>query len=169
LLVYHKYNILYFLIVIIQSHIFEVVDEKRSCIVDANTNPIHITSSTSCGSNSLPWIVEAPVGQKISISLIDFTASDSSRTQISCRNLGVIVDKADKKNTSICVGGTQREKKLYSSTGNVLNIFMTHSDQQENERKFLLRLQGLKSDLLLTWLSHIDNGFKKTVSDRYER
>jgi len=129
----------------------EVADEIRSCAVDATTNPIHIIGSTSCGSNSQPWIVEAPVGQKISIELINFAASDSSRTQENgrqtCRNRGLIVDKAGKTNASICVGGTLREKKLYSSTGNLLNIFLTYTDQNEkngNKAQFILRLRGLQ-------------------------
>jgi len=56
------------------------------------------------------------------------------------------VDKAGKINASICVEGTQREKRLYSSTGNLLNVFLAYSDEKENnenEPQFILRIQGL--------------------------
>lgn len=59
---------------------------------------------------------------------------------------------------SICTGGTQREKKLHLSKGNLLHIFLNHPDQRENNAKdaqFILRLQGLQTTLVLFWCYYL--------------
>jgi hypothetical protein len=63
------------------------VEEDRSCVVSATSTPQHIarpsatswstfqhsTDQSHCGTKTQPWILEAPVGQRINISLLDFT------------------------------------------------------------------------------------------------
>ena len=62
------------------------VVEDRSCVVQVTSNPLHIAragagSSTAplsnaglyCGTRTQPWLLEAPAGQRINISLLDFT------------------------------------------------------------------------------------------------
>jgi len=100
-----------------------------------------------CGTKSQPWSLEAPSGQKILIKLIDFSAyswQDSGHRPQSCRNSGVVVDKTDNRNESICVGGTEREKQLLLSSGKVVDIFFTQSDQHISEAiRFLLEVKGI--------------------------
>jgi hypothetical protein len=63
-----------------------VVEEDRSCVVSVTSNSLHIakpiTGSSSaskdnaglhCGTKTQPWLLEAPAGQRINISLLDFT------------------------------------------------------------------------------------------------
>lgn len=121
------------------------MDERRSCAVDASTNPVHIISSTSCGTSHQPWIVEAPVGQKLSIGILEFTHTNEEQTQRSCHNRGLIVDKAGKRNVSICVGGTHRKKEFFLSTGNSVHIYFNQTISPEktgSDSQFILRLQG---------------------------
>jgi len=67
-----------------------VVEEDRSCVVSVTSSPIHIarpsTSSSSstqsnarlhCGTKTQPWLIEAPAGQRINVSLLDFTPSST--------------------------------------------------------------------------------------------
>lgn len=134
--------------------LFLVADEERSCSAAASVVPIHIIGSSDgsnriCGTISQPWIVEAPDGQKIRTSLLDFRASTSGQfleqTRLPCNYYGIIVDKANKRNVTICGGGAQREMELYTSTGNVVEIFLNHSSQtvnNDNRRLFLLKDEG---------------------------
>lgn len=123
--------------------------EKRSCVVDVSMTPIHIIASETCGTKSQPWIVEAPVGQKITISLIVFPTSNSTQTQRTiirqpCQNYGLIVDKTGKSNTTICADGNRRETKLYSTAGNIVEVFLSLLEQESSgdERRVVLRFKG---------------------------
>jgi len=124
--------------------LISVADEKRSCIVEVSSIAIHIIGSKTCGTQSQPWIVEAPIGQKISISVIAFSTSNSTQVQQPCNKYGAIVDNAAKQNVTICAAGNQREKKLYLSTGNAVEIILSSSHQgiSNDDRNIILRLQG---------------------------
>jgi|SRR6218665_961108 len=129
-----------------------VADEERSCIVTATVVPTHMIGSTLrstriCGTKSQPWTVEAPVGQKISISLLDFSPSDSAQVQSHlCRSYGVIVDNGSKRNATICGSAEKRQRDLFTSTGNAVEIFLNQGDEKENTfyaKHFVLRAEGL--------------------------
>lgn len=133
---------------------FLVVDEERSCSASASVVPTHIIgfldgSNRICGTVSQPWIVDAPDGQKIRISLIDFGSSTSGQfleqRRLPCKSYGVIVDNATKRNQTICGGGARREIELYTSTGNVVDIFLNPSSENvngDNRGQFLLKIEG---------------------------
>lgn len=143
---------------ILSSHLL-VVDEERSCGVTASKSPTNILVTDNrqpiCGTKYQPWTVEAPLGLKIAVSLIDFTATsiaenlEESKPQYN-KNDGVIVDKAGNRNASIYTGGQQREKELYLSTGNSVNVYI-HVDSSyqqaatSNKRRFILTLKGKSS------------------------
>lgn len=126
------------------NFVVSVAEEDRSCTVYLSSSPLHIsrpsTGSTSssqsnvglhsCGTRSQPWLLEAPSGQRINISLFNFTpfaastaavtannqsqeaahasifTSSSSSSGRSCphqRQLGYLIDKsAVSRNVSIC-------------------------------------------------------------------
>jgi hypothetical protein len=57
---------------------YTVVESERSCTVHASSKRLHLTRGQAntglhCGTKSQPWLLEAPAGQRISISLVDFT------------------------------------------------------------------------------------------------
>jgi len=97
-----------------------VVQESRRCVVSVTTEAQFISSSSttssdvnsvsSCGSKSHPWRLEAAVGQRINISLLDFTAmsmsaADRPRDRVTCRQYGYVLEKLNKRNVSVCGGG----------------------------------------------------------------
>ena len=122
--------------------------------MSASVVPIHVIGSTDesqriCGTNQQPWIVEAPVGQKVNIRLIDFNASQSDQTREQskqrCHRYGVIVDKISKRNVTICGDGVQREKELYTTTGSTAQLFfnsLNHKPEAEEMNQFLLKITG---------------------------
>jgi len=111
-------------------------------------------------------MLEAPAGQRINISLLDFTAaahltsqhltrstshvitttsSSSSSSSGSCvdekHQYGYIIDKSsvNKKNVSVCHARFNRQTHVYLSTSNTLQLILTN-DQSVN---FLLKVQGI--------------------------
>ena len=134
---------------------FTVVQESRSCAVNVNNEEQFITSSQStstsdqlmsnCGSKSHPWRLEAPIGQRINISLLDFNMAASSRdrrdvTTCRQRQYGYIVD--NNNNVSICDHSREvkleRESHIFSSESNRLEIVL----KSGFESSFLIKVVG---------------------------
>jgi len=120
--------------------------------VAASKNPIHIIASTEslriCGTKSQPYIIEeAPFGQKLYINGLSFTMANSDHSTKFCYKYGVIVDRLGKTNSSICGGGLPREKELYRSAGNTVEIYLetdNKSEKTESGRQFIgiIRIEG---------------------------
>ena len=130
-----------------------VVDGSRSCSVTMSKTPAYILSESvshgGCGRKSQPWILEAPSGQKINISLFDFTASNSGlnpeRRKQQCRSHGLVIEKSGKRNASFCVTGERRQRLLYLSAGNIAHIVFDASTQQQMtgiDEQFMLKVEG---------------------------
>ena len=136
-----------------------VVEGDRSCSVSVTSDPLHISSTSSsssqfeCGTKAQPWVLEAPVGQRINVSLLDFTAailSERSRDEQRrsnddvCLQYGYVVDRSARKNMSICGRKPQRERNIYLSKTNAIEIVLS-TLEIGNKYNFLLRLEGLKT------------------------
>ena len=145
-------------------------------MVSVTSNPLHLAaaaaasgvdsrstqSNIGCGTKTQPWMLDAPAGQRIDISLLDFTAaarltsqhltrftshiitsSSSSSSSGSCvdenRQYGYIIDKSsvNKKNVSVCHARSNKQTHVYLSSSNTLQLFLTTS------QNFLLQVQGL--------------------------
>ena len=149
-----------------------VVEADRSCMVSVTSSQLHIAaaaagvdswstqSNSGCGTKTQPWMLEAPAGQRINISLLDFTAAARSTSQHLTRSTshiitsssssgscvdenhqyGYIIDKSsvNKKNVSVCHTRSNRQTHVHLSTSNVLQLVFTN-DLNAN---FLLRVQG---------------------------
>jgi len=105
-----------------------------------------------CGSRSHPWLLEAQTGQKVNISLLDFSGH-GRRTQLDTRGLvsddcspahvqyGYIVDKSNKNNVSICsTAAQQKHKHVYQSNGNMVEVVL--GKLMTNDSGFLLAVEG---------------------------
>ena len=143
-----------------------VIEADRSCHVTVSSNPLHIMRSTSsntllgCGSNNQPWTLEAPAGQQINVSLLDFglQQQERSRANQGCGHQhGYIVDKAAHKNVSICGVKEDRRGVIYQSVGNVIELVVqnqtVHGDGGSDEsREVLFGFRGLLSEIALSSL-----------------
>ena len=144
-------------------------------MVPVTSSPLHIAaaaaagvdswstqSNIGCGTKTKPWMLEAPAGQRINISLLDFTAaarltsqhltrstshiitSTTSSSSDSCMDekhqYGYIIDKSsvNKKNVSVCHARSNRQRHVYLSISNALQLVLTN-DESLN---FLLKVQG---------------------------
>jgi len=150
-----------------------VVEPDRSCVVSVTSSPLHIAaaagvdswstqSNIGCGTKTQPWMLEAPAGQRINISLLDFTAAarltsqhlsrstsriitSSSSSSGSCvdenHQYGYIIDKSsvNKKNVSVCHARSNRQTHVYLSTSNTLQLVLANNPSAN----FLLRIRGM--------------------------
>jgi hypothetical protein len=141
-----------------------VVQESRACVVSVTADPQYIPSSSStfdggsvqdsvlsCGSKSTPWRLEAPLGQRINISLLDFASHQQQHDKdvTRCRQYGNIIDKNNKKNVSICaevtedVTSSQRHSHVYVSQSNVVAVLLTGSETTDADQyNFLVKVNG---------------------------
>jgi len=154
---------------------YAVVEPDRSCVVSVTSSPLHIAaaaaaasvdswstqSNVGCGTKTQPWTLEAPAGQRINISLLDFTAAarltsqhltrstshvitSSSSSSGSCvdekHQYGYIIDKSsvNKKNVSVCHARSNRQTHVYLSTANTAQLVLTNNASAN----FLLRVAG---------------------------
>ena len=151
------------------------MEPDRSCTVSVTSNPLHIAaaaaaaagidswstqSNIGCGTKTQPWMLEAPAGQRINISLLDFTAaarltsqhltrstsrvitSSSSSSSGSCvdekHQYGYIIDKSsvNKKNVSMCHTRSNRQMHIYLSASNTLQVILT------TKENYLIKIEG---------------------------
>ena len=88
-----------------------------------------VSRDTSCGFHKSPWILKSKPGQQIEISLLDFSWDNKSNVDAvgspgNCmKNYGYIVDIESDDIINIC-GGTVREKYIYTSRSNSVQIVL---------------------------------------------
>lgn len=111
---------------------------------------------TKCGSPERPWIIEVPQGQRINLTLIDFTArratpppppqgaggGGASRCVRYAKVMEKSVEVEGDKSFVIC-GRSGRERSVYSSKGHVVRVVMEMDE--ENPNYFLIGYRGMTS------------------------
>jgi len=154
-----------------------VVQPDRSCQVVVNSEQKFLLPSSAnngsngdgviCGSRERPWLLEAPAGQRINISLLDFSGSRVQRTRTvetasssGClRQLGFIEDKSANRNIDICSdAAAHRQPTLYVSQSNEVAVVL-HSRAQHTTGNFLISVKGSLTDsiIALTLLAPTSN------------
>ena len=88
-------------------------------------------------------MLEAPAGQQISVSLLDFGLQTREKN---CLQFGYIVDKAANKNVSICGLFDERKNTIHKSVSNHITIVLTEMNiDSSKERVFLIGFTGLNN------------------------
>ena len=142
-----------------------MIQRDRSCQVAVNSEqkfllPSSLNNRTDvddviCGSRDRAWLLEAPSGQRINVSLLDLSGSSSSRTvetapslsRSRClRQLGFIEDKSANRNVNICTDNAQ--PTIYVSRSNQLAIVLA-SRRQQTPGNFLISVKGLSNSFLI--------------------
>jgi len=118
-----------------QRDCYRTVVEDRSCVISISSNPLHIarpSASTSpsltspaetdygprhCGTRNQPWMIEAPSGQKIKISLLDFTptaAASLAGLTSDSKSRDLIRTAQGKSGSSSSAAGSSAVGNMYS-------------------------------------------------------
>ena len=115
------------------------------------------SENIACGSGDRPWLLEAPSGQRINVSLVDLSGSSSSTSSSTqrartvetmtssrsgcTRQFGFIEDKSANRNINIC---TDTQPTLYVSHSNTVAIVIESATEEENEiNNFLIGFTGI--------------------------
>ena len=93
-------------------------------------------ASTGCGSMGCPWTMEVPEGQKINLTLYDFTlTSDDTCEQY---GFGTIYDGSKQEKITNCL--KKREQLFYKSSTNVIKLTLSQTYAQSNG--FVIKYEG---------------------------
>lgn len=91
-----------------------------------------------------PWLIEISQGQHVRFSLVEFAGSDGYTHNVDgtgCNMIfGYISEPSSGANSSIC-GGVSRERELYTSTSNRVQIQVVNSHSRDGTQ-FLLKYEG---------------------------
>ncbi|KAK2139460.1 hypothetical protein LSH36_1776g00007 [Paralvinella palmiformis] len=99
-----------------------------------------LTTQTGCGSRTSPWIIDVSSGQTVDIKLLDFGALSRhiSTLTLGCPHIvGFIVERSLGSNFTIC-GDNQREKHIYSSKTNKLEIVLLSQYEDDTSSSYLI-------------------------------
>ena len=128
------------------------IPNKGRCIsqekVLVKKKPGYIASrtskQTSCGKHGSPWILESKPGQRINITLDDFSWENTTDNigPMKCGiKYGYILDMESDDVISICGGGRNRQEHIYLSKGNSVQIVL-ESAVLDNSY-FLIKYEGI--------------------------
>jgi len=124
------------------------VTTEAQFISSSSSTSSDVNSVSSCGSKSHPWRLEAAAGQRINISLLDFTAmsmsaADRPRDRVTCRQYGYVLEKLNKRNVSVCGGGGAQLRQSHVFISHSKNLHIVQTASHEPHLKFLLKLEGI--------------------------
>lgn len=114
-----------------------------------------ITDEKGCGSIDNPWWVAVSPGQRIRLTLLDFsqaagplTGGGASVGAQTCHVYAVIKEEESKRRETICGTSNSRQQVVYTSSGRLVEVRMTTNNlrKQTTGRMtyFLLRYEGKK-------------------------
>ena len=136
------------------SFIFAVLNSRRESCRSGLTQPMQSSSGTlssleaslsGCGSPSSPVRVEGDAGQRINISMLEFGNSGHGRGGAghSCQPYGYILERRLGMNKTLCGRAGARERTVYVSTTNSVEIVMTTRPSGTTDApNFLLHYEG---------------------------
>ncbi len=108
-----------------------------------------VTDDSGCGGTQSPWILNAQPGQRINLTLIDFSTLSPGNGSVSprykdnqfCRVLFTVKDEATSRSVNVC-GGDSRKKHGHLSLGHQVEIRILGGQNQENQVYFLIQFDG---------------------------
>lgn len=136
-----------------------VAEDDRGCSVFVTSNPplpvsLPSYSKFGCGSKGQPWVVEVVSGQRLNVTLLDFqfygpsTALGENVPEAQPGPVrGLLIDRAAGTNLTVQADLTeQRERWIYQSKGNSLEVYLSPSKDQQGwpdaGYEFLFRFEG---------------------------
>ncbi len=110
-----------------------------------------VTEDLQLGSSMCPWMIQAQPGQKIIITLLDFalwvpnrktTARHPPETSGICHIYANIKERTMAGSVTVC-GGDQRERTIYTSETDSVQIEVANMKLSKNVAYFLFKYEGM--------------------------
>ena len=108
------------------------------------------TATSGCGSATCPWVIEVSPGQRINVTLWDFSIAYRNTSHnvrhrpeypLYCHEYAMIKETEVPRTTTIC-GISERVKSVYTSTSNKIEIHIVSRKSGRNGEHFLLKYEG---------------------------
>ena len=105
----------------------------------------YVSLATGCGSTEHPWVIQVRPGQRVNLTVYDFsldraynsnTMNLGAGTEV-CQEYALVQDWASAHSTIVC-GGRSKEQHVLTSDSNVLEIKLTNN----NDKYFLVKYEG---------------------------
>jgi len=100
-----------------------------------------------CGTKLQPWVIEAPIGQQINVSLLEFGNKTPRTTKTSnCERYGTVTEKSAGKNTSICGRGQEQNIMVYKSHSYVIEVILdvaNNDDSISDQSRIFIGFHGI--------------------------
>ncbi len=123
-----------------------------------------ISQDTNRGTETCPWLLKVPMGQRINITLYDFTpargrsrvgpndvAPEVTRHGSFCHMYAQVVEEGSRE-TVICGGQLRVQPGAYLSMSNKVEVRITKYNNARREARFLFMFEGrsrsLRNDML---------------------
>ena len=108
----------------------------------------YVTQHSRCGDADHPWLLKAAVGQRINITLIDFTIDQVAAHEVDANLCMVYATIREGINGGIvhtvCGGRKQKFVPVFMSASNIVEIRIISKPKQTNSNgQFLLKYEGL--------------------------
>ena len=104
------------------------------------------TEETSCGSQRCPWLIRGQPGQKVNLTLIDFSRDNyhHGNTEQGRQKCGTVYatirERALQQSETVCAGA-ERERHVYTSFGHEVELRIVGKEQR-TPKQFLFKYQG---------------------------
>ncbi len=122
------------------------VYQQGSCAAPESAVPLssgalssNVADTRGCGSMTSPWSIKMAAGQKVTLTLTDYSWS-SNTDGSECRPYAYISEKSVGVNQTIC-GGSERERHLYTSTSD--HVVIQTAPANVRNAAFLIRYSGM--------------------------
>jgi len=148
--------VLYIAVIISKSGRCHNIDSPTPS--DMTTGILASITSSVCGTPQSPWVIEVKPGQRINVTLLDFTSAEPTsssdkgirsstvHTAVACQVFAVIKELSPVKTATICGGlftNVNRERHVYQSDSSKIEIrMMVLSLVTKDAGQFLIRYRG---------------------------
>lgn len=99
-----------------------------------------LTEELALGSADCPWLIKAAPGQRVNVSLVDFAVTPGIGE--TCHAYAIIRERDPTRTNTIC-SGEQRERHIYMSLSDTVEIRVLPIQGSTKRRYFLLKYEGL--------------------------
>lgn len=107
-----------------------------------------VTKETTCGSDTSPWVIQGQPGQRINLTLFDYTPrldSNKGMEAVTCLKYATVRDGPSRRQVDIC-GGIPRDGAVFTSLSNNIEVRVN----SPGNYFFILKFEGELFDLLLS-------------------
>ncbi|ELT96967.1 hypothetical protein CAPTEDRAFT_228921 [Capitella teleta] len=103
-----------------------------------------VTDEVGLGTHTCPWVLTASPGQRINLTLLDFSVEvHKSKDDPSLCPVYATIKEANRRpmrDTPIC-GGNERQKKVYTSESNQIRVQMASRGSQDDKFFFMIKYE----------------------------